>query len=137
MGKSYQFECPKCGYRAKVSGRAESGSNFCVQTIHCRECKALYDALTRLKIAAEPGIKRNVGFPNARLRRRISDRPPTFESVLNRLPVAAGRRVKWVDFKIACPVSPGHKVQVWSEPGKCPRCGVYLERNALPFRLWE
>jgi hypothetical protein len=30
MGRSYWFECPKCGYRAKVSGRADRGLSFFV-----------------------------------------------------------------------------------------------------------
>src|ERR1700674_5874389 len=50
MGRSYWFECPRCGYRAKVSGRADRGFNFSVQSIVCRDCKELYDAVTRARI---------------------------------------------------------------------------------------
>ena len=137
MGRSYHFECPRCGYRAKVSGRADRGSHLWVQTILCRDCKVLYDAVTRLKVPGESGFRPNAGFPNGRLRKKNADRPPAFEAALNRLPLRAGNRAKWIPFKVACPVSAAHKVQIWNEPGKCPRCGVYLERNALPFRLWE
>jgi transcription elongation factor Elf1 len=57
MGRSYWFECARCGYRAKVSGRVDRGFNFFVQTIVCRDCKELYDAVTRIKVAATPGVK--------------------------------------------------------------------------------
>ena len=56
MGRSYWFECVKCGYRAKVSGRADRGLNFFVQTILCRDCRELYDAITRVKIPDEFGL---------------------------------------------------------------------------------
>jgi hypothetical protein len=52
------------------------------------------------------------------------------------LPLPA-RQVAWIHFRIRCPISPIHQVRPWNEPDKCPRCGVYLERNALPFRIWE
>ena len=55
MGRSYWFECPKCGYRAKVSGRADQGLTFFVQTILCCDCRELYDAVTRLKVPDEWG----------------------------------------------------------------------------------
>jgi hypothetical protein len=51
MGRSYWFECPKCGYRAKVSGRADRGLTLFVQTILCSDCRQLYDAVTRLRVA--------------------------------------------------------------------------------------
>ena len=63
--------------------------------------------------------------------------PPPFESVLNRLALGQAKKFRWIQFKLACPVSPVHQVQIWTEPGKCPRCGIFLERAALPFRLWE
>jgi hypothetical protein len=47
------------------------------------------------------------------------------------------KKFKWVSFKIRCPVSPIHRVHAWSDPGKCPRCGNFMEKNALPFRYWE
>ena len=55
MGRSYWFECPKCGYRARVSGRADQGLSFVVQTILCCDCRELYDAVTRLKVPDEWG----------------------------------------------------------------------------------
>ena len=59
-----------------------------------------------------------------------------FQSFLDLLGLAV-KRFRWIRFKIRCPVSPAHRVQLWNDPGKCPKCGVYVEKNALPFRLWE
>ena len=116
MGRSYLFECAKCGYQASVSGGADSGSEFCVQTATCRDCRALLDCVVRLRV------------PDAGLK---------IPSELQRLPPLSTKKFKWVSFKIRCPVSPAHRVHAWNEPGKCPRCGNYLDKNALPFRYWD
>jgi hypothetical protein len=50
MGRSFWFECSRCGYRATVSGGADRGRDLFVQTISCRDCRKLYDAVTRLRI---------------------------------------------------------------------------------------
>ena len=50
MGRSYWFECVRCGYRAKVSGGSDRGLNVFVQTVVCRECKELFDAVTKLRL---------------------------------------------------------------------------------------
>src|SRR5262245_7124320 len=138
MGRSYLFECPKCGFNAKASGGPDHGHDFSVQTIACRDCKKLYDAVTRLRVLHEIDLKPPLG-PPLRLRKypKVSETPPGFESVLNRLPLPGAKRTRWVQFKLRCPVSPLHKVQVWTEPGKCPRCGIYLEKGAVPYRRWE
>jgi hypothetical protein len=142
MGRSYWFECAKCGYRAKVSGCADRGLHFFVQTIACRDCKELYDAVTRIQVPAEP---RNGSLaPAASLLRsgllspfRSSSTAPSFQSIMNRLPYTGVRCFKWLQFKLQCPVSPNHRVQTWNEPAKCPRCGLFLEKNVLPYRIWE
>jgi hypothetical protein len=141
MGRSYWFECSKCGYRVKVSGRADRGLNFCVQTILCRDCKELYDAVTRMRMADVPGLA--LGQPAGRLRRpgflerARNSVPPTFQSALNRLLYFGTWRFKWVQYKAQCPVSPAHRIQIWNEPDKCPRCGILIERTALPYRIWD
>ena len=140
MGRSYWFECPRCGYRAKISGRADRGFNFSVQTILCRDCKELYDAVTRARMPVQtPALRSSSGlrqekFPNAQ---RTVARPPSFQSMLNRLPTTGVKRFRWVEFKLQCPVSPLHRIESWNDPDKCPRCGVYLEKHGLPFRIWE
>jgi len=136
MGRSYLFECSKCGYRAKVSGGADRGFDFHVQTVLCLDCKALYDAVVRLKIPDAETCMAVFSHQRPLLHWQVPDGAPAFESVLNRLPLPA-RQVAWLHFRIRCPISPIHQVRPWNEPDKCPRCGVYLERNALPFRIWE
>jgi hypothetical protein len=132
MGRSYLFECPKCGYKAKASGGADDGLDFSIQTIFCKDCKKLHDAVVRLKIPPEPR-SRFAGF--GRFRKPPQADAPPFEVILNRLPVVA-RGAQWVQFKLRCPVSGIHRVQAWNDPGKCPKCGVFLEKSPLPFRLW-
>jgi len=139
MGRTYWFECSKCGYRAQVSGRSDRGLNFFVQTIVCTDCKALYDAVTRLRIADESkGNQFSFGLNGQRfsLQQRNAV-PPSFQSALNRLPYKGARYYKWLHFKPQCPVSASHRVQHWSDNDKCPRCGLFLDRNALPYRIWE
>jgi hypothetical protein len=53
MGRSYWFECSKCGYRAKVSGKPDRGVDFFVQTISCQDCRELYDPVIRLRVPDE------------------------------------------------------------------------------------
>jgi len=139
MGRSYWFECPKCGYRAKVSGREDRGLTFFVQTLLCRDCKELHDAVTRLKVPYAPLGAGGLGGwrwpklnPQGNLRA-----PPLFQSVLGRLPPTGVKRFQWLSFKLQCPVSPIHRVRDWNDPDKCPKCGVYLEKGALPYRLWD
>ena len=139
MGRSYWFECPKCGYRAKVSGRADRGLTFFVQTILCRDCNELYDAVTRLRVPDEPiGLGNLGGWRRTKPKhQRGFSAPPAFQAVLNRLPDTGVKRFKWVPFKLQCPVSAFHRVRSWNAPDRCPKCGIYLEQNALPFRLWD
>jgi hypothetical protein len=140
MGRSYWFECSRCGYRAKVSGRADRGVSFHVQTILCRDCKELYDAVTRFKVPAErsllggPGALHKMRLPKVR---PAGTPPPTFQSALGRLPFTGVRRFRWLPFKIQCPVSMIHRVRSWNDPDQCPKCGTFLEKGGLPYRLWD
>ena len=142
MGRSYWFECSKCGYRAKVSGGTDRGFHVFVQTVACRDCKQLYDAVTRLRVPDESSAKSMLSSWRRPVLQPVSQRrntstPPTFESVLNRLLYRGIWRLKWVNFKLQCPVSHLHRVQSWNAPDKCPRCGLYLERDAMVYRIWE
>jgi hypothetical protein len=136
MGRSYYFECSKCGYRATVAGRADGGVSFEVQTITCRDCKELLDVVTRLKEEPPNGVGKSAGANRGKRMIRPLEAAPRFEVVLNRLPAGA-KRLRWVPYEICCPVSPLHRVQAWNDPGRCPRCGTYLDKSALPFRIWE
>ena len=53
VGRTYQFECPYCQYRAKVSGGADSGVHCEVQTVVCRDCRELIDVFTKVRRLAE------------------------------------------------------------------------------------
>jgi hypothetical protein len=140
MGRSYWFECPQCGYRASVSGGADRGMHLWVQTILCRDCRALYDAVTRLRLPAPPDLAgqgrglrpvKSLAGPGA------LKLAPSFQSAVNRLPSAGLKFSRWVPFRIQCPVSAQHRVQTWNDPGRCPRCNLHLEKNALPYRIWD
>jgi hypothetical protein len=120
MGRTYLFECFRCGYRARVSGGADRGEHFAVRTVACADCKALYDAVTEFK-AHKPGGDFKVA--------------PPFAAAFNRLPPRKTRERQ--KFNPACPVSPTHRVRTWNWPGKCPKCGMFMEWDGLPFRIWD
>src|ERR1043165_2888542 len=48
-GRTWLFECAKCGFRATVAGGADRGFRFAVQTILCHDCKELHEAVVSLK----------------------------------------------------------------------------------------
>lgn len=122
MGRTYLFECAKCGYRAQVAGGASAGGHFAVQTIVCADCRALYDAVIRYKAST----RQRDNPPNA---------GPPFAAMLNRLPPHGVR--SWLKLKPACPVSALHRIRPWKQPDKCPKCGNFMEPQSLPFRLWD
>jgi hypothetical protein len=45
--------------------------------------------------------------------------------------------MRWEHYRPACSVSPGHEIQGWKHPGKCPRCASFMEPGAIPFREWN
>ncbi len=140
MGRSYWFECSRCGYRAAVSGRQDRGHDFFVQTIQCKDCKALYDAVIKVRIADDSSdrfLSKSLHIPRQRKSAAVSVSPPSFERALSKLPYRGVRRFRWVRYAEQCPNSSVHRVQSWNDPGKCPKCGVYMERGALPYRIWE
>jgi len=143
MGRSYHFECARCGYRAKVSGRPDRGLDLYVQTIVCRDCKQLYDAVTRIRFPETPPHGLSLAgngslWTRAKTKRLQPPRfPPAFQAALNRLRTAGMRHSKWVNFPLQCPVSSAHRVQKWTDPDKCPRCGTVLEKSVLPYRIWD
>ena len=134
MGRTYLFECSKCGYQSNVSGGADTGFEFCVQTAACRDCRILFDSVVRWRVP-DTGLKTVSEVQRAHLR-KAEEPAPTFEAALSRLPLM-GKKLKWMPFKIRCHVSANHRVRPWNEPGKCPRCGNFMEKNSLPFRYWD
>ena len=47
------------------------------------------------------------------------------------------RPLVWQEFKLACPANAKHFVEAWQDPGRCPRCGNFMEKSGWPFRVWE
>jgi hypothetical protein len=122
MGKTYLFECGLCHYRVKVSGGADAGVDCEVQTVACRDCRELYDVFTRVRRQSTPVGK--------------------FKTLNPEIPPAAligspARRKGWQKNPLACPREPKHRIESWNDPGRCPRCGNYLEKSGLPFRVWD
>jgi hypothetical protein len=127
MGRTYHFECPQCQYRAKVSGGVDSGVHCEVQTVVCLDCRELQDVFTRLR-GEESALARKPKFPDF----FTPEIPPVL------LADSSGKRkLVWKQFLLACPVNAQHKVEPWGEPGRCPRCGNFMEKDGIPFRLWE
>ncbi len=128
MGRVYTFTCPRCEYQARVSGATETGFHCVTQTVSCRDCRALHDVTVRLRVAetteaAPPKSAKKLPAPDA-------FRPPL-------LLFGQPRRTRWLELKPLCPVSPSHRIEVWTAPGKCPRCGMFLDRDVMPYRIWD
>ena len=141
VGRTYHFECPHCRYRASVFGGADDGVNCVIQTILCRDCRELFDVFTRIR-------KRNSGLKTEAKRQKKLAEPISIPPMMlvqqvyrefqdqprPRVPPPA---TYWEKMQWACPVSKLHRIEPWNNPGRCPRCGNFLEKNGYPFRLWE
>src|SRR5579864_8535014 len=97
MGKSYWFECSRCGYRAKVAGRADEGLHMSVQTILCEDCRELYDAVTRLRIleGSRPAFHGTLANAPSGLKGTLTP-PPSFQWALNRLQYTGEKVSDWL-----------------------------------------
>jgi len=126
VGRTYIFECPQCQYRTRVSGGADGGAHCEIQTVICRDCRELHDVVIRLH-RRTGSLGRPIRFPGF-------ERPDIPPVVLQ--DTSLGRLV-WEKYPLKCPVTPTHFVEPWNDPGRCPRCGNFLEKNGLPFRLWD
>ena len=107
MGTLFETRCPSCGYSKMVSGGEDAGMACLTTTIACKDCRELYDAV-------------------------VSDKPWLG-------PKRSG------DLKLICPghsdgddddlfferrhANPNHRVEEWTYPGPCPRCGETLVRG--------
>jgi len=139
MGRTYLFECAKCGYRAELAGGAERGRQLAVQTIHCLNCRELRDVVTEWK-RPEPGPTHSPAWklkPTPFEPACEATPPPSFASAVNSLTVRRGQPFRWARFKLACPVAPWHEIRRWQQPGKCPKCGIFLDGGGTPFKAWD
>ena len=147
MGRTFHFDCPHCQYRARVSGGADAGLNCAVQTIICLDCRQLFDVFTRLRLCGDKDEPppTNTGAKSRRNLLFNDITIPPFWLMENswstfspeRRPPAPTRQWHWANLKPACPVAGFHRIKNWNAPGRCPRCGNYLEKNGLPYRLWD
>jgi hypothetical protein len=103
----------------------------------CLECKELHDAVTELKVPATNALSSWKLKSSGGTSPKVSAKPPTFQAALNRLMFPGVKRFRWLRFKAACPAAAQHRVKEWQQPGKCPKCGYFLEGNAVPFRRWD
>lgn len=126
MGKTYEFECGLCHYRAKVSGGADSGVDCEVQTVVCGDCRELFDVFARVRL--QEGTVKTVKFPGFY---RPEIPPPNLRDA------KVKRRLVWQKVQLACPVGQKHVVEAWKEPGRCPRCGSFMEKNGFPTKIWD
>jgi len=130
MGKSYLFECSKCGYRAVACGGVADGRDLRVQTVLCKDCRSIYDCVIGLRaVGGRPLWKQFDPLSQ--------DIAPSLESVLKQLPLSPQEATFWKEFELACPKEATHRVEPWTSPGRCPRCRAYIEGGGLPYRAWD
>lgn len=122
MGKTYVFECGLCHYRVKISGGADSGLDCEVQTVVCHDCRELFDVFIRVRRQAAT---------TGKFKLKHMEIPPVA------LPGSDAHVSDWQNFKPACPAGSKHFVEHWKDPGRCPRCGNFMEKNGFPFRIWD
>jgi hypothetical protein len=105
-----------------------------VQTIVCCDCRELYYVATRIR-RRQP---EKDAPPPRRFRALRPEIPPvvlrngSFHPLNHPVPPLV-----WEEATLACPSNPKHFVEPWNDPGRCPRCGNFLEKVGWPFRLWE
>lgn len=133
MGRTYLFECPQCHYRARISGGADGGRHCEVQTVVCRDCRELFDVVTR-EHRREGEDGRPVKFPGF----QWPDIPTIVLGESSVSPAKAPRpRLIWRNRELSCRVDEKHFVEAWSDPGRCPHCGNFMEKTGRPFRVWD
>jgi hypothetical protein len=92
----------------------------------------LYDVYTKAR--RRDGAVDKVKFPGF-FRPEI---PPVILRESTSRPAAGPpARLVWQEFAPACPVDAKHDVEVWKDPGRCPRCGCFMGKSGFPFRSWD
>ena len=126
MGRYFEFTCRACGYKAVVSGGDDMGLLCVTTTIVCYDCKELLD----VPVSFEPWDEEN-DLSNAPI--VCPGRPPSSE-LKNDDEDEYGDEDEEEDEEDYS--NPTHKVERWSHPGKCPRCGDTLEAGDCVL-LWD
>ena len=92
----------------------------------CRDCRELFDVFIRVRrrASADKAAAKFPGFFRPEI-------PPVV------LRDGTSARLVWQKFKPACPMEPRHFVEPWNDPGRCPRCGNFMEKSGFPYRRWD
>ena len=99
MGALYEYNCPKCGYKADVAGGFDVGmARYYSVTIACYDCADLHDV---------------------ELLEPIRDREPDDDSVL------PGSPPRWRQHKLRCPEDSKHRWEPFM--GFCPVCSTRMD----------
>lgn len=109
MGTKYQFVCEHCDYEAVVSGGDDAGMSCCTTTISCQDCAELFDVIT-----SEQPWDESVGLSDEEL---VCPGPVTDDADDDHS-------------------NPGHRVQRWTFPGPCPKCGRGMTRGEYVV-MWD
>ncbi len=140
MGKTYHFECPHCHYRSRISGGVDEGATCSVQTIVCRDCRELFDVFTRVRRRQQPMTTRRtlmnseIVIPPALL---VEQPVREFSEKTEKSPTITPTPTYWEDQELFCPIAKSHRIEPWRDPGRCPRCVNFMEKNGFPWKLWE
>jgi hypothetical protein len=119
MGQCYDFTCASCGYNATVSGGDDRGMRCATTTIICHDCEELFD-VTIFDATWDDATD-------------LSDAPIVCPGRAPDDELEDGDEEDEDDVDYS---NPTHKVERWSHPGPCPRCGDTLEAGDCVI-LWD
>ena len=114
LGTKYQFVCKDCGYEAIVSGGDDIGMSCRTTTISCQECGELFDVIT-----SEQPWDESAGLSDEEL---VCPGPDTDD---------LGEDNENTDRS-----NPDHRVQRWTFPGPCPKCGQTMTEGEVVL-MWD
>lgn len=122
MGMLYDFTCGGCGYAATASGGMDRGADVVCVTVHCLNCRELMDVLAGRLFLDDPPLPPppRLGAPPVA--------PPPGPMVP---PDEEFSEVKW-----RCRTGRFHRLEPWTPPGPCPKCGGVIKRGE-PVGIWD
>ena len=113
MGTNYQFLCKHCDYETVVSGGDDVGMACRTTTIGCQDCGDLFDVVT-----SEQPWGESAGLSDEEL---VCPGPAPDDSD---------------DDESTDRSNPSHRVQRWTFPGPCPKCGQAMTKGDLSVH-WD
>lgn len=138
MGKTFHFDCPHCHYQTRVSGGADEGVSCRVQTVVCLDCRELFDVFTRVRQRQHPVLtQRTLMNSEIIIPPALLVEQPVREFSVSPVPRSAPTPTFWAELKMVCPIVKTHRIEPWRDPGRCPRCGNFIEKNGFPWKIWD